>query len=73
MKGFFGKWMGVPLPSRYVLSGRLLNEETKLLNKVMILEISGQKGTLIYDGWNNKKRNYLIAIVILVNKKSYPT
>ena len=41
VKGFFGKWMGVPLPSRYILSGQLLNEETKLLNKVILSEING--------------------------------
>lgn len=72
VKDFFGKWMGIPLSLQYILSGQLLNEEIKLLNNVMISEISGQKDTLIYDEWNNKKRNYLVAIVILINSKPYP-
>lgn len=65
--------MGVLLLLRYVLSGWLLNKETQLFNNVILSEISGQKGTLMYDGWNNKKLNHLVAIVILINGKPYST
>lgn len=63
--------MRVLLSSHYVLSGWLLNEETKLLNNIILLKISSQKNIFIYDGWNNKKRNHLVVIVILINGKPY--
>lgn len=39
----------------------------------MVLEISGQMGTLICDGWNNRKRNHLVAFALVVHRCSYPT
>lgn len=35
--------------------------------------IANKKATLLCDGWNNKKRDHLVAFVLLVEGTSYAT
>ncbi|THU84867.1 hypothetical protein K435DRAFT_590497, partial [Dendrothele bispora CBS 962.96] len=66
-KWFFSKWVpGMVLPSRKVLSGRVLEEETAKAQGEMRKETEGLYGTGQCDGWKNVAKSSLVTSMVNV-------
>lgn len=44
-----------------------------MLDQNIKQQIAGKEGTLICDGWNNKRRKHLVAMMITVDSTAYST
>lgn len=66
------KWVGIKSPSRWLLRNRLLKSQINLLESQMKTKVFGKEGTLSRDGWNNKKRQHLVAFPLNIEGKTYP-
>ncbi|THU88732.1 hypothetical protein K435DRAFT_555492, partial [Dendrothele bispora CBS 962.96] len=69
---FFSKWVpGSVLPSRGVLSGRILDEEVEKAEAKTRLNTANRYGTGQCDGWKNVAKNSLITAMINVEYRPY--
>lgn len=62
---FFRKWIpGAPAPSRFTLSGRILDEEAARVLDGMKLHLQGRYGTGQSDGWKTITKASIIASMV---------
>lgn len=70
---FCAKWIGLNPPSRRVLTSSLLQEEKAAVEAKNTDILVGQRGgTLVYNSWNNSKRQYLVSFILLTRQQAIP-
>ena len=71
-RAFFTKWIGLPNPSKSILRARLLDDEySDILAKNESL-LKHSEGTLLCDGWNNRRRRHLVTFMFMVDGEGIP-
>ncbi|CDR46874.1 hypothetical protein NBRC10512_003677 [Rhodotorula toruloides] len=71
VRRWVAKWIGAKLPTRNTLTGTLLRRAVDELNVAVGKNVRGKMATLTFDGWNNIKRQHLVAFVLTVDGVSY--
>ncbi|KAH6873589.1 hypothetical protein BKA70DRAFT_1379130 [Coprinopsis sp. MPI-PUGE-AT-0042] len=69
---FFDQWFpGAKLPSRKVVTGRIIPTLVKKSREQVIASIKGQSMTLQGDGWTGINQRHVVAFMVGMNGKVY--
>ena len=65
---FFDKWIpGAIVPDRRTLSGPILDREAGKVEEKLKLKLKGRKATFQTDGWKNKAKQAIVAMMVSVD------
>ncbi|KIL60077.1 hypothetical protein M378DRAFT_14359 [Amanita muscaria Koide BX008] len=69
---FIEKWIpGAIVPDRRTLSGPILDREAGKVEDKLKLKLKGQKATFQTDGWKNKVKQAIVAMMVSVDFEPY--